>query len=95
MSEAKSDVDLIAEHHDFPGIFPIKIFVRHDPELEQRLRDHLDEIITNAQVCEIQQKVSKKGNFTALTIMAFVDSADHLREVYAHLKKRPEVLMAL
>lgn len=93
--ELPSDVDLIAEHHEFPGIFPIKVFVRHNPQTEARLRAHLMHEISNAQDCQIVTKSSAKGNFVSMTIHAQVESAVRLREIYVHLKAHPDVLMTL
>lgn len=84
----KSLKEKLEDHHNFPEDYLYKFIVPSHPEkLTEiyRIFDGVQHTMTN--------KESKKGNYTALSINAFVLDADMVIEIYKKVAKVEGVVM--
>lgn len=92
--EREDALELLRDQHDFPGVFKFRVVVR--PE---SVGSVLSAITTAAgeksTVREVQQRVSRKGNYIALHVDIHLPSAETVLEVYAILQGLDGVLTAL
>jgi len=80
---------------EFPCELDIKVFVRATQDLEQHVHALLLQHLQPEQVIGIRRRVSRKGNYHALSCQVRANSRDELDGVYRTLSEHPDILMVL
>jgi len=79
----------------YPCSFPVKVFVRPDAGVEQRL-----EALVRAQLqpeagLEIERRASAKGNYLCLTLTFVAEDEAHLTRITKAIAADPAVVLSL
>ncbi len=80
---------------EFPCELDIKVFVRSDVDLEQHVHALLLQHLEPERVLGIRRRVSRKGNYHALSCQVLAHSRDELDRIYRTLSEHPDILMLL
>ncbi|MBL6750889.1 MAG: DUF493 domain-containing protein [Nevskia sp.] len=79
----------------YPCEFPVKLFIRPDAAVEQRLeslvRSHLDA----GAPLTVERRSSAKGNYLCLTLVFVARSEDHLLRITQAVREDPGVVLSL
>lgn len=80
---------------EFPCEFPIKIMGKSGDDFELAVFSIMQKHVPDLNQSTIQQKPSKKGNFTAFTVTITAQSQQQLDNIYTDLSANEHVIMAL
>lgn len=68
-------LDVLRDNHIFPGMFPITLIARSDHAFYAMLHSALEEL-QGESTFRIEEKPSRKKNFTSYRVEIFVESAE-------------------
>lgn len=80
---------------EFPCVFPLKVFGRDREQLEKVATEVICDHVADAEITEINAKLSKTGKYTALTLTFEVQNKYQLDQIYLALSKHDAVVMTL
>ena len=87
-------IELLNDRHDFPGIFPLSLIVM--PAYSQSIQEALSEACAPRMTLQSAEEVpSKHGNYLALRLKFWVESAEDVLRLYALVRPLDGVKMAL
>jgi putative lipoic acid-binding regulatory protein len=79
----------------YPCSFPVKVFVRPDAEVEERLRALVRSHLQPEAGLEIERRLSAKGNYLCLTLIFIAEDEAHLTRITKAIGADPGVVLAL
>lgn len=80
---------------EFPCELDIKVFVRADADVEQHVHALLLQHLEPDRVLGIRRRVSRKGNYHALSCQVRAHSREELDRIYHTLSSHPDILMVI
>lgn len=83
------------ERIEFPTDYPIKVVVRADPALRQRIDEVFARHFGPQPAQGIGERQSAQGNFTSLTYVPRVEREEQLRALHTELSALDGVMMVL
>ena len=92
--EREAALELLRSQHDFPGTFKFRVVVRPDC-VDSVLSAIAEGAGEQAGVREVQQRLSRKGNYLALHVDMDLPSVESVLDVYRSLHGLDGVLTAL
>ena len=78
-----------------PCSFPVKVFVRPDAEVEQRLQALVRERLEPEATLEIERRNSSTGKYVCLTLIFVARDEGHLLGITGAISADPGVVLAL
>jgi hypothetical protein len=85
-------MELLREHHDFPGEYMFKVIGFAGEGFQDQVRAAASEVLGGESV-RVSSRPSSQGRYLAVTLEAWVESADQVLEVYAALREVQGVVM--
>lgn len=91
--DREAALHLLREQHSFPGPFEFRVVVR--PDARERVVDAVRAAIGLGRVLETSERPSKNERYFSVRVLAEVDSAEAVLDVFAVLSELDGVLMTL
>jgi uncharacterized protein len=79
----------------YPCSFPLKLFVRPDPAVEERLQAVVKNELPPDAPVEVERRASAKGNYICLTLTFTAEDEAHLTRIIKAASADPGVVLAL
>ena len=79
----------------YPCEFPLKLFVRPDPEVERRLQALLASHLAEGAELTLERRTSTKGNYVCLTFNFVAENEPHVLRITAAVRADPGVVLSL
>jgi len=80
---------------DFPCWFPIKAFGKDDDAFEELVAAIVRRHVTRPEENIISSRISRNGNFRAVTVRIMAENRAQLDRIYEALTEEPRILMLL
>jgi putative lipoic acid-binding regulatory protein len=85
----------VPERLSFPCDYPIKVMVR----VEDGVRSQVDAIVERhagpLDLAAVTERPSTQGNFLGITYLIRATSPEHIAQLFAALKRCPQVMLVL
>jgi putative lipoic acid-binding regulatory protein len=79
----------------YPCEFPVKVFVRPDAEVEQRLETLVRGHLQPEAVLQIERRASAQGKYLCLTLIFVAEDEAHLTRITKAIGTDPAVVLSL
>ncbi|MDE0854149.1 MAG: DUF493 domain-containing protein [Nevskia sp.] len=79
----------------YPCSFPVKVFVRPDAEVEDRLQTLVRSHLQPEAVLEVERRSSANGNYLCLTLIFIAEDEAHLTRITQAIGADPGVVLSL
>ena len=79
----------------YPCSFPVKVFVRPDAEVEQRLQDLVRSHLQPEAGLEVERRASANGKYLCLTLIFVAEDEAHLTRITQSISADPGVVLSL
>ncbi len=79
----------------FPCEVDIKVFVRTADQMEDKIRQLLEQYLAVSQIKSIRLRRSSKGKYQSLSCKVFAESRNEIDCVFGAVGKHPDVIMIL
>jgi putative lipoic acid-binding regulatory protein len=89
-----SSLDLLREHHTFPGPYTVKVIGENNPALVGRITSVVTRLSGDPKPT-LKTRLSSGGKHQAITITARVDSAEDVMALYEALRRVAGVSLLL
>jgi putative lipoic acid-binding regulatory protein len=93
--DKKNPPSNIGEGLTFPCEFVIKVFGATSNEFPSTVLDIIRKHVAELSDSALQNRLSKDGKYSALSITIMAESRDQLDAIYRELTSNPSILMAL
>jgi putative lipoic acid-binding regulatory protein len=80
-------LELLKEHHTFPGPFTFKIIMDEHANAESDVRNQLENVVPASRIFSQIGRRSSKGNHVSFSVILNADSAEEVHSVYRELLK--------
>ncbi|MDF1761735.1 MAG: DUF493 domain-containing protein [Coxiellaceae bacterium] len=89
------DVQQHSSPIQFPCDFVLKVMGKQQDSFKQAVLSHVQKHYPDTKQSDLSERISKDGNYLALTVTVHAESQADLDKLYQDLSSDPEVLMAL
>jgi putative lipoic acid-binding regulatory protein len=79
----------------YPCSYPVKVFIRPDAEVEQRLQALVRERLAADAPLEIERRASSTGKYVCLTLVFTAEDESQLMGITGAISADPGVVLAL
>ena len=90
-----TDTSLEVTGLTYPCSFPLKLFIRPDPAVEERLQALVKSELPPDAPLEVERRASAKGNYICLTLIFTAENEAHLTRIIKATGADPGVVLAL
>ena len=79
----------------YPCSFPVKVFIRPDAEVEERLQALVRGLLQPAAELEVERRASATGKYLCLTLTFVAEDEAHLLRITGAIGADPGVVLSL
>lgn len=95
MSEPNLPQDLLAEQHEFPGPYRMKVIGDSSGDFQARVGATVLAELCSPDQMVLSSRSTPGGRHVAITLDLIVDDAEHVRRIYARLRSLDGTVMML
>jgi putative lipoic acid-binding regulatory protein len=79
----------------YPCSFPVKVFIRPDTEVEDRLLTLVRDLLQPEATLEVERRSSAAGKYLCLTLIFIAEDEAHLLRITGAIRADPGVVLSL
>lgn len=79
----------------YPCAFPVKVFIRPEPEVEERVQELVRGHLQPQALLEVERRSSSTGKYLCLTLTFIAEDEAHLTRITAAIGADPGVVLSL
>ena len=87
--------ELLESNHSFPGVYQIKVIGKVDADFESKVLAAVAGEVFSPSEIDYTVRTTPGGRHVAVTLDVTVQSAEHVRNIYAKIQETPGLLLLL
>lgn len=87
--------ELLESVHSFPGVYQIKAIGSADQDFETRVIEAVVAELVSRSELDYSSRTTPGGRHVSVTLEVTVQSAQHVRQIYARIREVPGLTMLL